>query len=356
MEPSPGVVRRFVLPAIFVVALFAALVWRQPGCDEQVRTWAFGGETMGTTYSVKATIKTPPVEKKDVAAAIEATLETVNNQMSTYRPDSELSRFNRAAKGTPFQVSPELITVVAKAQEVANLSGGAFDVTVGPLVNAWGFGPKKAQSPPTDTEIKQLLAKVGHSKLSFDAQKKTLTKDTDDLYVDLSAIAKGFGVDQVAARLEALGFEDFMVEVGGEVRAKGTNERGEPWQIGVEKPDESTRGIQEIVSLSNMAMATSGSYRNFYEKDGERVSHTIDATTGMPIKHRLASVTVLHTDCMSADGLATALNVLGPVRGAALAEKEGLAALFIVKGRDGRFTETVTPAFEALRALKGRAK
>jgi thiamine biosynthesis lipoprotein len=309
---------------------------------------------MGTTYMVKVRFVDPPSDASKVSAVIKATLVEVNDQMSTYQADSELSRFNASKSDAPFSVSPQLIEVVAKAQELAKLSGGAFDVTVGPLVNAWGFGPSDVEAPPSPDEIKALLKTVGHDKLHYDVGEKTLKKDLPSLYVDLSAIAKGFGVDRIAAELEAIGFEDFMVEIGGEVRAKGVNESGSPWQIGIEKPSEGARQIQEVVSLDSMAMATSGSYRNFYEKDGERVSHTIDATTGFPIKHRLASVTVVHPDCMSADGLATALSVLGLAKGLSLAKKEGLAALFIVKETDGSFTETTTPAFEALRAPKAK--
>jgi thiamine biosynthesis lipoprotein len=241
-----------------------------------------------------------------------------------------------------------VIRVFLLAQEVSEASGGAFDVTVGPIVNTWGFGPVKQARPPTDAEIAAARADVGYRLLAIDAAAGTIAKARPDMYADLSAIAKGFGVDQVARALDARGIGRYMVEVGGEVRVRGTNAAGVPWQVGIERPDETVQRAQLVVPMANVSMATSGDYRNYFEKDGRRFSHEIDPTTGHPIRHRLASVTVLAPECAFADAYATALLVLGPERGYALALKKGLAAYFIERRPEGGFAERQTPAFASL--------
>ncbi|MCA9538217.1 MAG: FAD:protein FMN transferase [Myxococcales bacterium] len=350
---GPGAFRRFVLPALFVVGLFFALYLRRPDNEPPAaRTvTAFRGATMGTTYTVKiAGPALSPADENALGAAIDAELEAVNDQMSTWRKTSELSRLNQSESTDPQPASEALRLVIAEALRINKLSGGAFDITVGPLVNAWGFGPGGEHTPPDEATLSGLRARVGPDKLSFDDATGTVRKARADVYVDLSAIAKGHGVDRVAAVLEHRGHGDFLVEIGGEVRVAGKNGDGQTWRVGIEKPDENARDIQEIIALDGGALATSGDYRNFYEKDGVRLSHTIDPRTGRPIAHRLASVSVIAPTCMTADGLATALNVLGPDEGLALAEQQGLAALFIVRETDGRFTERATAPFAALRA------
>jgi thiamine biosynthesis lipoprotein len=220
---------------------------------------------------------------------------------------------------------------MALALDVGTRSEGAFDVTVGPLVERWGFGAHGAMTKlPTDTELDALRGRLGHDHLGFDPKAGTLRKDAAALRVDLSAIAKGYGVDQAAAALREAGHTDFMVEVGGEIRTAGATEAGRAWRLAVEKPNPTERAIYEVVELRDRAMATSGDYRNFTEVGGKRYSHTIDPTTGRPVTHRLASVSVVAPTCAEADAMATALNVLGPERGLALAEREGLPALFLV--------------------------
>ncbi len=346
---GPGALRRFILPALFVLALFVALFMRRP--DAPPTVWVFKGKTMGTTYTVKVIPGGDPGEgpSNTAKSAIDTTLVDVNNKMSTYQSDSELSRFNANPTTDPVSISADLATVVDKALKLSALSQGAFDVTVGPLVNAWGFGPNKPGSPPSADVLATITPKVGYQKLSLDPKAPALAKAHAEMYVDLSAIAKGHGVDAVAAELEKLGHKRFMVEVGGEVRAKGLNASNQLWQIGVEKPDPQARAIQEIVALDNLAMATSGNYRNFYEENGKRISHTINPLTGQPVEHRLASVTVLDDNCANADGLATTLNVLGEKDGFELAVKHDIAALFIIKEPTGAFTEKATPAFERIR-------
>lgn len=348
---APSVWRRWIFPGLFVIALFVVVFTR--GRDDatpprSVTTWQ--GPTMGTTYAIK--IVTGPLDPKShgtIQAAIDDTLEAVNASMSTYRKDSELSRFNAAPSTEPIAVSEPLHAVIGEALRVGELSGGAFDVTVGPLVNAWGFGPDGEQRPPDEATLTALRERVGLDKLTLDAAAGTIRKARPDVYVDLSAIAKGHGVDRVAQAIEALGYREYLVEIGGELRARGHNADDVPWRVGIEKPDDDARDIREIIALDDTALATSGDYRNYYERDGKRLSHTIDPRTGHPIEHRLASVSVVSARCSTADALATALNVLGPDAGFALADARGIPALFIVRTPDGGFTERATAPFEELR-------
>ena len=348
-EPEgPSPIRRFVLPALFVIALFVALFMRRPG---PVEAHKLSGPTMGTTWNVTVVAPLDAEERAELQQIIAGALEAVNASMSTYKADSALSTFNRHQGTGPVDIPPDLLTVVSEAQRISEWSGGAFDATVGPLVRAWGFGPDTPGEPPDEATLGELRERVGYAKLTIDPARSTLAKRQPDVDVDLSAIAKGFGTDQVARALEAAGHDRYMVEVGGEVRARGTNIEGTPWRIGVEKPSSDLgRAVYEVVPLQDLAMATSGDYRNYRETaDGKRFSHTIDPRTGRPIEHRLASVTVLHPSCMTADAMATALNVLGPEAGYALAEREKVAAFFLVRKADGTFEEKATPAFEALR-------
>jgi thiamine biosynthesis lipoprotein len=302
------------------------------------------GATMGTYYRVTA--RCPGIAADGVRARVEQTVSEVNGRMSTYLPDSELSRFNDAPVGVWQPASPELIEVISVAAEISRLSGGAFDVTVGPLVNLWGFGPDGAiTESPEPAAVREALARVGSAHLLIDTGAGALKKDTA-VYVDLSAIAKGYGVDRVVDQLVLAGCPDLLVDIGGEVAARGLNPSGSTWRVGIEVPDPSRiGGVERVVPLSGMAIATSGDYRNFLDLDQgrHRVSHTIDPRTGHPIEHDLASVSVLHASTMWADGLATALDVLGPDAGPQLAEREGLAAVFIIR-RAGGFEERYTPA------------
>jgi thiamine biosynthesis lipoprotein len=305
---------------------------------------------MGTTYTVKVVAEElSPEQHSEIEGTIREELEDVNAKMSHYRPDSELSRFNAWRETTPFRVSRETFGVFEEALEIADLTGGALDITVAPLVNAWGFGPDaRPETIPSDAEIATLLEKVGYTKLELDPESTSLRKSVPGLQCDLSAIAKGYGVDRVAEALNRAGFEDYMVEVGGEVRTRGRNDKGQAWRIGIERPSVEGRVIQQVLSLSNGAMATSGDYRNYYEVDGIRYSHMIDPRTGRPITHRLASVSVVEERCARADGLATALMILGPDEGYRFAVENELAVLFMVKDDEEGFRELPTPAFERL--------
>ncbi len=320
------------------------------GCGRGPVVHVFTGQTMGTVYTVK--VIAPPVGDFSSVAmeqVIRDRLEEVNALMSTYDPDSQLSRFNRHASDAPFPVDAPVAGVFAIALEVSRQSGGAFDITVGPLVNAWGFGPDPPASPPDDAAIEGLRARVGYQHLEM-TEDGHLRKHLPDLYCDLSAVAKGYAVDRVAEALDARGIAHYMIEVGGEVRARGENERGVPWRIGIERPDPDRRAVARVVALRDMALATSGDYRNFRVVDGVRQSHTIDPRTGRPVAHALASVSVFHPECAWADAYATAIMALGPDEGLAFARRHGIAALFFLHdGRDG-FTEITTPAFEAMMA------
>jgi thiamine biosynthesis lipoprotein len=328
-----------IVPALFVGALFLVVFLRQPNGPEPSNQWVLTGQTMGTAFTVKIVV--PPgseVGQSEVEGAIRDAVDAVDFVMSTYRDDSELSRFNR--HGTePFQVSESMIEVVSEARRVAELSAGAFDVTVGPLVDAWGFGPDPVADPPDAETIAALLAYGGFDKIDIDPEQRTLIKDDEAIRCDLSAIAKGYAVDRVAHELVRLGLTDFMVEIGGEVRASGRKTVGEAWRIGIERPEAGPGGLWSAVTLVDTAMATSGDYRNYYERDGVRISHTIDPRIGHPITHKLASVSVIHPSCMTADALATALSVLGPEDGRAMVEREGLAALFLIRAAEGGFEE-----------------
>ncbi|MCC6143533.1 MAG: FAD:protein FMN transferase [Candidatus Hydrogenedentes bacterium] len=306
----------------------------------------FSGPTMGTEYHVKVIADLGPEAREKLDGLVADTLAGVNGLMSTYDPKSELSRFNQWASTDPFALSDETAEVFRIALEVSRQSGGAFDVTVGPLVNAFGFGPDESPQPPDDGTLASLRERVGYTMLTLDGTR--ISKARPDIYCDLSAVAKGYGVDVVANMLEAQGYGRYMVEVGGEVRAKGMNLRGQPWQIAVEKPIEDGRALQRIVSVEDQGLATSGDYRNFYTKDGQRYAHTIDPTTGRPVEHGIASASVLHKSCAWADAYATALMVLGAEKGIDLAREQGLAVLLISHTPEGGFAEVSTPAFDAV--------
>jgi len=311
------------------------------------------GPTMGTWFVVKIVSNGNESESQvALQELVQAELELVDGLMSHYRPDSELSRFNRHVQTTPFVVSDETFAVLAEADRISDWTKGAFDITVGPLVEAWGFGSAPRDEPPSDALIEKLRERLGFSRLQLDPEAHTVQKNEPRLEGNLSAIAKGYAVDRVAEALESAGFSRYMVEVGGEVRTGGYNQDGGPWQIAVERPDAGVRSLRTIVPLTNASMATSGDYRNFYEWKGERFSHTIDPRTGRPVNHALASVTVVSRMCMTADALATALLVLGPEDGYRFAVANDVASLMVVRQLDGNgFEYHSTPAFE--RVLNG---
>jgi thiamine biosynthesis lipoprotein len=299
------------------------------------------GETMGTYFVVKlekpegSTNGILDGNDQHLLSQIRLVLDTVDHKMSTYKEDSELSKVNTAWTTDPIPISEDLAHVISNAVKVNQETNGAFDITVGPIVNAYGFGPDLNVRPPNDDELAMLWLRVGSDKFSIDLDGLTLSKVRQDVQLDLSAIAKGYAVDSVAGLLDARGIENYFIEVGGEVRVLGTNHEGEPWKVGIEKPVEGKSEIHKVVELTNQSMATSGTYRNFYMEDGQRVSHTIDPRTGTPVSHNLVSVSVIHPNCELADAYATALLVLGPEEGPKAAAELGLEAVFIVETEDG---------------------
>jgi thiamine biosynthesis lipoprotein len=303
---------------------------------------------MGTSYAIKIALEPgTSFEREKVESEIDSLLQAINMQMSTYIEESELSTLNNYEKDDWLEVSGELLTVIEQSRKISEMTDGAFDITVGPLVNLWGFGPEETgRIVPNMTEIQRRMRFVGYRKLSLRGTPPSIKKERPELYCDLSAIAKGYGVDRVAELLDDLGFYNYLVEIGGEVRAKGLNHLHKNWRIGVSAPDE-TWSIHKVVSVSNTSLATSGDYRNYYEEYGVRYSHTIDPRTGGPVTHDLASVTVIHPSCMIADGWATALTVLGPDQGYELALERELAVYMLVKAKKN-FLEKMTPEFEKI--------
>lgn len=289
------------------------------------------GQTMGTQYSIKLRHFHGEKMALIMQEKVDSILDGINRSMSTYDPASELSRFNQQQTTDWIPVSAELLTVLDAALEIGQKSEGAFDTTIGPLVSLWGFGPEfRSDQIPSDEEINRLRKQTGQDKLLLDPTNRTIRKLHPDLTIDLSAIAKGYAVDRLAQFFISSEIEHFMIEIGGEIRAQGNNAQGSAWRIGIEKPQPYAQALYKILKVNNIALATSGDYRNFFEFGGKHFSHLIDPATGWPIENHLVSVTVLAEQCMQADAWATALVVLGHERGLKLAEKMGLPVLFLV--------------------------
>jgi thiamine biosynthesis lipoprotein len=310
------------------------------------------GETMGTTWSVKLAVP-EGWSSSDVRRGVVAELDRVIDQMSTWKADSSISRFNRTAPGTWQSLEAEFYTVVEAALSCAALSGGAYDPTVGAAVDLWGFGPApRHRAIPEPAAIAKAREHIGWSRLTLDAGQRRLLQP-GNVRLDLSSIAKGFGVDQVARYLRQAGFANFLVEVGGELCGEGVKPDGTPWFVELEHPPQadgnSAGGAEALIALHGLSVATSGDYRRTFVWDGRTYSHTIDPRTAAPLDHALASVTVVAESCMTADALATALMVLGPGPGRALAERDGIAARFVVREASG-FSVAMSTAMAAMLA------
>ncbi|MFZ7343837.1 FAD:protein FMN transferase [Avibacterium volantium] len=333
-------------------AIALLLVSSLTACQKDPEIVTLSGKTMGTTYHIKYITAEASQSAADTHDGVEKILKDVNEKMSTYIPTSELSRFNQnRTVNTPIEISADLAKVIGEAIRLNKVTQGALDVTVGPLVNLWGFGPeKRVEKAPTQQQLDERRAWVGIEKLTLSesAGKFYLEKAVPELYVDLSSIAKGFGVDQVADYLESLHIGNYMVEIGGEIRAKGNNSENKPWQIAIEKPTmDGSRSVEKVVGLHNLAMATSGDYRIYFEENGVRYSHEINPQTGRPIQHHLASITVLDSSSMTADGLSTGLFVLGEDEALKVAEQQQLAVYLIIKTESG-FEVKMSSAFKQL--------
>ena len=355
--------KRFFIPGLALLLVAVFVVSTRPKLN------MFNGKIMGTTYSVSyaSTLFDHPLDK--VSKTVHNALADVDQRMSTYKLDSELMQVNQAPVGKAVKVSKDIIDLVIEARKISELSDGAYDITVGPLVNLWGFGPaywheqnqkglhnddeKPVNAPefvqwmidkypgavPSPEAIAKARARVGYQFLKVDPSNATLTR-TKDLFIDLSSIAKGYGVDQAAAALRSMGIDNYMVEVGGEVLVKGKKHDGEPWRVAVIGPEMGQHGVSAIVYPGNKALATSGDYLNFFEVEGKRYSHTINPKTGWPEAKRVAEVAVVADTVAQADALATMFMVLGDKEGLVLANKEGIAARFAYYTDNG--FETVT--------------
>ncbi len=307
------------------------------------------GETMGTYYSV--TIDSPPATASvdHVRGEIGAKLAEINAQMSTWDSESEISGFNQSDSTDWFEVSPEFAAVVREAKRIHKLTSGAFDPTVSPLIDLWGFGKPDTSGIPNQTEIDRALQSVGMQHLEVQDNPSALRKTHATLQLNLSAIAKGYTVDEIAALLVDSDLCSFVVDIGGETRTGIAKANGDPWRVGIESPKAGLNRNErpgQIVPITESSIATSGDYRNFFEVDGVAYSHTINPVTGYPMKDPPASVSVIHKSCMTADAMATALMVLGPDKGLALAKQQGLTVLFQLVDANSEVTQLGTGRFE----------
>lgn len=312
----------FLLLALGAVWLYRDARSQGGGADQLV---AFRGQTMGTVYSIKYL----DAEQRNLKPAVDSLLQVFNQSLNHYMPDSEISRFNQ--QDTFYFKLPYFYPVLEASKEVFEKTSGAFDPTVAPLVNAWGFGPDTTHVPSQD-KVDSLLQYVGFDKIEFTNEYVTRTEPNIDL--NFSAIAKGYGVDVVADYLTAQGIEHLMVEIGGEVVARGHNAQGDSWRIGINNPDEPGT-LNAAIALNNRAIATSGDYLNYYEKDGKRYAHTLNPKTGYPVEHHTLSVSVIADNCMLADAYATAFMVLGVEKARELIEKNPSLDAYIIYDENG---------------------
>ncbi|MEM7739601.1 MAG: FAD:protein FMN transferase [Pseudomonadota bacterium] len=301
------------------------------GCQPASQTMTLEGQTMGTTYRVVIVSTHDADDQESLRASVDDVLVEFNARFSNWDANSEVSRFNADESGRPVSVSADLLDVVRTADAVYQRSEGTFDITLAPLIELWGFGaPGPRADVPSDRAIEQALKLVGQDdQISRDDAAGTIAKTSPGASIYLAAIAKGEGIDRVAQHLSDLGFDNFMVEIGGDLFARGEGPTGLGWRVGIEEPTSGERKVERVVAIDGWGMATSGDYRNYFEQDGVRYSHIIDPETGRPVLHSTASVTVLAENAALADAWATALLVLGSERGLKIAEQEGLAAFFI---------------------------
>ena len=327
----------------FVIAV--ALLLAVAGCTREIAPVQLGGGTMGTTWSLTYLPGGASPDSAIVQSAVEQALERVNRSMSTYRDDAEIMAVNRAPTNEALTLSADFIRVLETGLAIGTASGGAYDVTIGPLVRLWGFGPGEAmESAPADDAIAQARDATGQGALELDVDRGTLFKRAPR-ELDFSSIAKGYAVDLAAEAITELGVRDFLLEIGGEMRMSGNSPRGDRWRVAIEQPDATLRAVSRALPVSDAAVATSGDYRNYFEVDGVRYSHSIDPRTGYPVRHDLVSVTVVHESAMVADGWATALVILGMPAAREVAEQQSLAVYFIQ--RDGEdFIASHSSAFE----------
>ncbi|MDO5290453.1 MAG: FAD:protein FMN transferase [Pseudomonadota bacterium] len=335
-------------------ALALAAAWGLAACQRAEPIVKFGGPTMGSTYQISYVAESGTPGMVAAQAAVQAVLREVDDAVSTYRPDSALARFNAAPAGTCMAMPEAALALARHAQALHQASGGAFDVTLLPALNAWGFGPQARATgslAPSDAELAALRQRVGQPHLRV--QGTQLCKDAP-VQVDFNSIAAGYAVDRIAQQLQAQGVRHYLIDVTGEMRAAGRKPDGAPWRIGIEAPLDGVRQAQKIIALNAQSVSTSGDYRNWREVDGQRVSHVLDARSLRPVTHALAAVTVVAPSALQADGLSTLLMVLGPQHGFDYAQQHRIAALFVSRVGTG-FATRATPAFDTLFPASGDA-
>ena len=305
------------------------------GCAADERPVQMGGAVFGTTWSLTYLGAPDGVSPTQVQSEVNAAFALVNESMNHYDPTSLISEFNALPAQTPIEVDWDFTYVLSAAIELTDATRGAYDVSVSALSDLWGFGPEGPRQFPDAADIEMTLTQVGVAQLHWESKTRTLSKRAPGLKLDFSSLAKGYAVDLGADALEDLDIPHFMLEVGGEVRVRGSSPRGDAWRIAVERPDPGAqRGIQAALTVSDTGIATSGDYRNFFERDGQRYSHLIDPRSGYPIHHDVVSVTVVHGSAMMADAWATALTVLGSAEAMVLAEERGLAVYLLKRSGD----------------------
>lgn len=314
--------------------LFLGLSFFLIGCQDKPEDLSISGTTMGTTYHITLVSVPPSLSQASLEKDIEQILQKVNLQMSTYMDESEISRFNQSPINEWFAISDDFLQVLILSQKISALTQGKFDITIGPLIELWGFGRELTQDVPDKAAISAAKLKTGWDQLIISVATKSIRKRVP-LTLNVSAIAKGYGVDKVAEYLMAKGIDNYLVEIGGEMRVAGHNSKGLQWRVGVEKPSLAQKSAQLVIQLDNQSIATSGDYRNYFESDGQRYSHTIDPDSGRPVRHNIASVTVIAQTAAEADALATALNVIGEEAALKFSERMKLAVYFIFYNNDG---------------------
>lgn len=338
-------VKGYVVTLKKAAMLMAVLVLIGCTSENSLQVQLFSGRALGTSYNVRFVGNES--QKSGLQKGSDRILNQINKSMSTYLPHSELNQLNEFNGSDWVSISEDFSNVIQISQNISHLSGGAFDITVGPLVDLWGFGPKgRREMIPEAAELSRIQTEIGYQALTLSEDNKSIRK-LRPRQLDLSAVAKGYAVDKIADYLTSKGIESYLVEVGGEMRLKGTKPNGDKWNIAIETPDSSARGVYKVIPITDVAIATSGDYRNYFEQDGVRYSHTLDPDTGYPITHSLASVTVFTEKCADADAWATAISVLGVQPALALAEQDNLAILLIEKSGED-FIEHTSSAYKQL--------
>ncbi|VVO23911.1 FAD:protein FMN transferase [Pseudomonas fluorescens] len=321
-----------LVPGLFLV------IGALSGCGNGDSLESFSGPTMGSTYSIKYVRYTGIPGPAEVQQQVQHILSEVDRQMSTYRSDSDIERFNDLPANSCQPMPESILQLVRVGEQLSIASDGSFDLTVEPLLNLWGFGPQaREEQVPSAEALAEVRQRVGHAHLRIEGDR--LCKDAP-VNVDFNSVAAGYAVDQIAAKLTALGIDSYLVEVTGELKALGKKPDGSPWRIALEEPRDDQQVVERVIAVDGYGVSTSGDYRKYFEQDGRRYSHTFDARTGKPVEHTLASVTVIHPSALMADGLSTLLLILGPERGWDYAEKHRIGAFFVIRTDSGFVTRS----------------